>query len=60
MAVPEALRDLIERLNKAESRLFEEAISTPGPDAIRLDGKAQGVALARDYLRHTLTMIEES
>lgn len=55
-AVEDALSDLISRMNTAEARLVEMA-EEYGPRSDRrkrLEGKANGVALARSYVADAL------
>jgi hypothetical protein len=53
MTVNEVLDDLSERLERAEARLLAAAARRPlaPSELIRLTSKAEGLALARDYLR---------
>lgn len=55
MTADELLDDLDERLRRATSELnrlaWERREEGDTAGAIRTDGKAQGIALARDYLR---------
>lgn len=58
----EALVDLYQRLVNAEAEL---AVKASGRDVslaegARLTGKREGVALARDYVRHTMAIIEQT
>lgn len=61
MTPTKALTDLYQRLVKAEAELLTKAgdHKIPGEHA-RLRGKAEGIALARDYVRYTLALVENS
>ncbi len=55
---PEQVQDLIERLENADAELKDMVnghISELGFDAMRLDGKAEGVRLALSYVREYVT-----
>lgn len=52
MTAQEILDDMNERLRQAWATIMDMAAVTYHPgDAMRLAGKAEGIALARDYLR---------
>lgn len=60
MDTMDALFDLRERIINAEAQLRVEAQKHPygSSEQARLNAKADGVALVRDYIRHTLGIVE--
>lgn len=55
----EALVDLYQRLVDAEAEISVKARDRDVSlaEGARLTGKAEGVALARDYVRHTMAIV---